>query len=95
MPGRVERKVAWSSIATYIASAAGLAALQAVGDTQLIEALPDPAEPFALALLPLAATFVAGYKARHTPRPDLWDDEPGDHVAGPGRPAFDPDSVQD
>lgn len=94
MPGRVEAKVKWASIATYVGSAMGLAALQAVGDAQLVDALPDVLEPFALALLPLAATFLAGYKARHTPRPELWDDEPGDHTAGPGRPAFDPDSAQ-
>lgn len=86
----VEGKVKWASVAAYVGAAAGLAVVQALTDTELIAALPDPLEPFALALLPLATTYLAGYRAGHTPRPDL-DDPPGDHAAGPGRPPFDPE----
>lgn len=86
----IEQKVKWASIACYVGSAAGLGALQAVSDAGLVGALPDALEPFALALLPLVLTALAGYRAAHTPRPDL-DDPPGDHAAGPGRPPFDPD----
>ena len=92
MTGPVERKVAWASIATYVGSAAGVAALQAVTDAQLVTALPDILEPLVLALLPAASTFLGGYKARHTPRPDIEgpEDRPAGHAAGPDRPPFNP-----
>lgn len=85
----VEAKVQWASVATYIASVAGIAVLRAFTDDGLIAALPDPFEPVVLALLPAATAWLGGFKARHTPRPDL-DDPPGDHAAGPDRPAFKP-----
>lgn len=95
MTAPIEAKVRWASVATYVGSVAGLAVLQAVTDTELIAVLPDLVEPFVLALLPAATALLAGYRAQHTPRPDLHGaethDDPGDHTAGPGRPPFDPE----
>lgn len=68
----VERKVKWSTIWAYIGATAGLWLLQGLaGDPSIIPALPDPLEPLVLALLPAATTAVAGWRTRHTPRPDL------------------------
>ncbi|MDP9799335.1 hypothetical protein J2S43_007847 [Catenuloplanes nepalensis] len=67
----IERKVAVAGIATYLGLAALLGVLHAIGDANLITALPDLAEVFAAPLLPTAITTVAAYLARHTPRPDL------------------------
>lgn len=64
----VEAKVTWASVATYIGSLVGLAVLQGVADTELIAALPAVIEPFVLALVPAATSFLTGYRTRHTPR---------------------------
>jgi hypothetical protein len=65
----VEKKVKWATVAAYLGSTGLLAILTAVqGDAGLVDPLPDPLEPFALALVPAAITFAAGWKARHTPR---------------------------
>lgn len=46
-----------------------MAILTAVqGDAGLAAPLPEPAEPFTLALIPAAITFAAGWKTKHTPR---------------------------
>jgi hypothetical protein len=65
----VEKKVTWSTVGAYLGSTGLLAILTAVqGNAGLVEPLPDPTEPFVLALVPAAITFAAGWKARHTPR---------------------------
>ncbi|QHC16855.1 holin [Streptomyces sp. GF20] len=67
----IETKVKASSVATYLLSLAALAILGAVtDDPSLIAGMPDALEPFVLALVPAAASAVAGWAAPHTPRPD-------------------------
>lgn len=65
----VEKKVSAASAASYLAFTGLLGVLAAVQDNvRLIGWLPDSVTPFVLALLPAAITFVAGWKAKHTPR---------------------------
>ncbi|MGW2267058.1 holin [Streptomyces koyangensis] len=67
----IETKVKVSSVATYLLSLAALAILGAVTDNPgLVAGLPDALEPFVLALVPAAASAIAGWAAPHTPRPD-------------------------
>ncbi|MFF8290416.1 holin [Streptomyces sp. NPDC016309] len=69
MAAPVEKKVTAATTAAYLASTGLLAALTAVQDNAgLLGWLPNPLEPFALALVPAAITFVGGWAARHTPR---------------------------
>ncbi|MCP2363085.1 hypothetical protein HD597_010105 [Nonomuraea thailandensis] len=68
----VEAKVKWASFGGYLGSVALLAVLQAVdADHSLIAFWPDWAEAVAIPLLPTAIATVSGWRARHTPRPDL------------------------
>lgn len=68
----VETKVKASTITTYVASSVLLWVLDGVGaDPTIIPLLPDALEPMVLALLPTLVAFVAGWRAKHTPRPDL------------------------
>ncbi len=67
----IEKKVKASSAVAYLASLAGLAILGAVtDDPSLISGMPDALEPFVLALVPAAASAIAGWAAPHTPRAD-------------------------
>lgn len=69
MPAPIEAKVKAATAATYLASAAALVVVNLVtSDASLLGPLPDALEPFVVSLLPAAAAFLAGYKARHTPR---------------------------
>jgi hypothetical protein len=69
-PAPVERKVKTAAAWTYVAATALLAALGLVqADNSLLGALPDPVEAPLLGLLPAAVAYLAGYVARHTPRP--------------------------
>jgi hypothetical protein len=69
MAAPIEKKVTAASIAAYLASTGLLAVLTAIQDNAgLVGGLPDPLEPFVLALVPTAITFVGGWAARHTPR---------------------------
>lgn len=69
MAGPVEKKVKWASVGAYLGSTGLLAILTAVqGDAGLVDPLPDPVEPFVLALIPTAIAFAAGWKAKHTPK---------------------------
>ena len=64
----VEKKVKWSTALAYLGGLAGLAALQGVtDDPSLISGMPNALEPFVLALVPAATSFVAGWMAPHTP----------------------------
>lgn len=74
--GPIEKKVKASTVAAYLASVAALAIVGTVSDNpMLVAGLPDLAEALLLPLLPALATLFAGYKAQHTPRPDLAPDE--------------------
>ncbi|MDJ0461545.1 holin [Streptomyces sp. H27-C3] len=69
MAAPVEKKVTFATVAAYLGSTGLLAILTAVqGDAGLVAPLPDPAEPFVLALIPASITFVAGWAAKHTHR---------------------------
>ncbi|MYR61127.1 holin [Streptomyces sp. SID625] len=72
MAGPVESKVGWATAAAYLASSGLLGVLGAVQDNaRILEPLPDAVSSLLLALIPGMLTFAAGWKARHTPRPDL------------------------
>ncbi|MFF3497370.1 holin [Streptomyces sp. NPDC002795] len=65
----IEKKVTAGSVLAYLASLAGLAILGGVtDDPSLISGMPDALEPFVLALVPAAASWIAGWAAPHTPR---------------------------
>ncbi|MFD3483770.1 holin [Streptomyces sp. NPDC058665] len=66
----IEKKVTAAIAAAYVGSTGLLASLAAVqDDARLISSLPDGLTPFVLALIPAAITAIAGWKAKHTPRP--------------------------
>lgn len=68
----IETKVKAMTLTAYLSGVAGMAVLQAVGDDpSMIAFLPDWVEAIILPLVPTALAAVAGWKARHTPRPDL------------------------
>jgi hypothetical protein len=68
----VEAKVKWTSLGGFLGSVGLLAVLQAVdADHSLITFWPDWAEAISIPLLPTAIAAVAGWKAKHTARPDL------------------------
>lgn len=68
----MEAKVKWASLGGFLGSVGLLAILQAVdSDHSLIEFWPDWLEAITIPLLPTAIAAVAGYRARHTARPDL------------------------
>jgi hypothetical protein len=69
MAAPVEKKVTIATVGAYLGSTGLLAILTAVqGDAGLVAPLPDATEPFVLALIPAAITFVGGWAAKHTPR---------------------------
>lgn len=68
----VEAKVKAMALVSYLTGIAGMAALQTIADdASLISFLPDWVEMIVLPLVPSGLTALAGWKARHTPRPDL------------------------
>ncbi|MEU1883446.1 hypothetical protein ABZ470_39585 [Streptosporangium sp. NPDC020072] len=68
----VERKVSAATAGSYLGLLAFLTVLQAINaDLDLISFLPDWLETLAVPLLPGLITYVSGYQARHTARPDL------------------------
>lgn len=69
MAAPVEKKVTAATLAAYLGSTGLLAVLTAIQDNSgLVGGLPDAVEPFLLALVPTAITFVSGWAARHTHR---------------------------
>ncbi|MEV7770600.1 holin [Kitasatospora sp. NPDC086791] len=69
---QIETKVKAATVAAYLGSTALLADLTAVQNQPgLVSWMPGWLAPFVLSLIPTAITAVAGYQARHTPRPDL------------------------
>lgn len=72
----IENKVKWSTAGAYIGFTVGMYALELVaGDPVLVTPLPDALEPLAIGVIPALVAFLAGLRAKHTPRPDL---PPGD-----------------
>jgi hypothetical protein len=70
-PWIVEAKViASTAAATLVGTAVGV--LNTVpGDSQLMGATPSWLQAFILVAAPPAAVFLAGWQARHTPRPGI------------------------
>lgn len=72
----VERKVTVATAGSYLGLVAVLAVLQTINaDLDLIAILPDWLESLTIPLLPGLITWVSGYKAKHTARPDLPPDQ--------------------
>lgn len=68
----VEKKVTASTVAAYLVSVALLTVLGTVQDNPLlVSGLPDLLEAILLSAIPALVTFVAGFAAKHTDRPDL------------------------
>lgn len=68
-----EAKVKAAASATFVVSL-GIAVLNAVvADNSLLQPLPSWAQAVVLSLAPAAMTFLSGWSAAHTPRPDTGD----------------------
>jgi len=67
----VETKV----VASTLASAGVGTAIAVLNDVQahseLLGSIPAPIQVVVLVLIPTATAFLAGWRAKHTPRPDL------------------------
>jgi hypothetical protein len=72
----IESKVKASTAATFGASVAIAVLNQAVADDSLMGSVPSWAQTGLLVVVPSLVTFLSGWKARHTPRPDLSDAAP-------------------
>lgn len=69
----VETKVKATTTVTFLASLL-LAVLNAVSaDSALLDPLPAWLQAVVVALVPTAVTFLAGWQAKHTPRPTPLD----------------------
>jgi hypothetical protein len=64
---KVEPKVAWASLASYLAGVIILAVVNALDEntTLLTDAVPDMFEPFLMPLMWALPTLLAGYLAKH------------------------------
>lgn len=72
--GTIEQKVKASTAASYLVSLVVIALANGIQDHEgslLLGSLPDWLESLLLPLLPAIATFLAGWAAKHTHRPDL------------------------
>lgn len=67
----LELKVKVATAATYLAGVALLGFLNATTTADLIAGLPDVVEAFVAPGVVSLVTFISGYLAKHTPRPDL------------------------
>ncbi|MFI1826748.1 holin [Streptomyces sp. NPDC020412] len=68
----VERKVKAASAASFAAGIAVAVLNAIVADNSLLGPLPAWLQAPLLALIPTVLTWLAGYQARHTPRPSAW-----------------------
>ncbi len=69
---KVERKVTAATVAVFVGLSALMYVLELAMSTPfIVSPLPDVLEPPVLAVIPSVIALVAGYLARHTPRPDL------------------------
>jgi hypothetical protein len=63
---KVEPKVKWATVGTYLLGVVALAIFNGVTDsTLLVDALPDWVEPFVLPIVPAIGAAIAGYSAKH------------------------------
>ena len=69
--GPVELKVKVATAATYVGGVLLLGILNATTTANLIAGLPDVVEAFVAPGVLSLITFVSGYLAKHTPRPDI------------------------
>lgn len=71
-PAPLERKVTFAGVGAFLGFAAlGYVVELVAAQPVLVTPLPDALEPLVLALVPALGAMIAGYRARHTPRPDL------------------------
>lgn len=71
---KVESKVWWATAGTYLGGVAVMAIVNAVTSNDnelLLAAMPDALEQFVMPSVPAVVSFIAGWVAKHTPRPDL------------------------
>lgn len=69
----IERKVKVSTAATLGVSAVIAVLNQAVADDALMGSAPAWLQTLILLVVPPVVTFLGGWKAKHTPRPDVYD----------------------
>jgi hypothetical protein len=68
----VETKTKAATLFAYLGSVALLAVLSLIDEhRELLSGLPDWATTLVGAALPTVVAFVASWRAKHTPRPDL------------------------
>lgn len=73
MAAPVETKVKAATGAAFFVGVALAFLNWSVGDSQLLGALPSWAQMLVTTFGPPLATFLSGWQASHTPRPDLGD----------------------
>jgi hypothetical protein len=79
----IETKVTWSTIATLAASIAVVLLNAYAADSSLIPGVPAWLQGVLILIVPTLVTFLSGYTAPHTARPDLPKRGPnGQFVAG-------------
>ena len=69
----IEAKVKAATGASFFVGAAGAFLNWAVGDSQLMSGLPSWSQVLVLLVVPPIATFLSGWGAQHTPRPNTGD----------------------
>ncbi len=67
----IEAKVIAATIGSFVISAVIAWLNAAEQDPHLLGALPTWVQTLLIAVIPAVVTFLAGYQAAHTPRPDL------------------------
>jgi hypothetical protein len=79
----VELKVIASTAAAGVAGVGVTVLNQAVADEALLGPIPTWGQTLITMLAPPVITFLAGWSARHTPRPDLQEQRAGTEPAVP------------
>lgn len=69
----VEAKVVAATAAAFVVGAVAAFLNWAEGDSQLMGSMPGWAQVLVAALVPPVATFLSGWSAKHTPRPETGD----------------------
>lgn len=67
----VENKVKAATSAAFVVGLVVAFLNYAVGDSQLMGSLPAWAQTLMALVVPPIVTFYSGWKAQHTPRPDM------------------------
>lgn len=68
--GPIEKKVSWATAGSFAVSLVIAILNGTAGNNQLLGSLPGWAQSFLIVVGPSLATFLSGYFAKHTPRPD-------------------------